>query len=111
MSYLTYIEHADLQVADDDIQGWTTCKCYFGLHPSAAHVCSLFMYNHVTHALWGAMSQADVDVLIAINNLFKHITARVLTYDTGDLDSIPVWDMFLSSALVKDRYDLGQAST
>jgi hypothetical protein len=29
-----------------------------GPHPSAVHVCSMFMYIHATHALGGAMSRA-----------------------------------------------------
>ncbi len=54
-------EYADLQVPDVLAAG----RCFadalqvlFCLHPNAVHVCSMFIYVHVTHALGGAMFRA-----------------------------------------------------
>jgi hypothetical protein len=46
---------------DVNIQDWPLAKL-LRHHPGAVHVCSLFIYVHVTRALGGAMSHAHVDV-------------------------------------------------
>ncbi len=54
-SVLLESEYADLQVPDDNIQGWTTCKCYLAY--ILVQLMCVHVYSHMRGgggASWGS---------------------------------------------------------
>ncbi len=76
------------------------------IRPTSQCSSCVVMYDFVTHALEGAMSEAHMQMFrITINNLSGWLFSRLLASQAGGPGPIPGRDMSVLGPLDQDRYD------